>query len=103
MVVVHAVVFVLGVALVVSALFSAIRTFVVPRGVPDRLTRIVFLTMRLVFDLPSRRKRSGAHERTMAFYAPVTLLTLPIVWLACLLVGYTVIFWALGASSWGVA
>src|SRR5919109_2105866 len=103
MVVVHAVVFVLGGALVVSAPFSALRTFVVPRGVPDRLTRLVFVTMRHVFDLSMRGERSAARERTMAFYAPVALLTLPIVWLSCLLVGYTAIFWALGASSWGVA
>src|SRR5256714_2435937 len=103
MVVVHAVVFVLGGALVVSAPFSALRTFVVPRGVSDRLTRIVFVSMRHVFDLPVRRERSAARERTLAFYAPVALLPLPIVWLACVLLGYTAIFWALGASSWGVA
>ncbi|HKC76544.1 MAG TPA: hypothetical protein VKF37_20425 [Chloroflexota bacterium] len=103
MVVVHAVVFVLGGALVVSAPFSALGTFVVPRGVPDRLTRLVFVAMRHVFDLSLRPERSAARERTMAFYAPVALLTLPVVWLSCLLVGYTAIFWALGASSWGVA
>ena len=59
-VVVHAVVFVLGGALVVSAPFSALGTFVVPRGVPDRLTRLVFVTMRHVFDLSLRRERSAA-------------------------------------------
>jgi hypothetical protein len=103
MVIVHVIVFVLGGALVASAFFSAIRTFVVPRGVSDRLTRIVFITMRHIFDLPLRHERLAAREQTKAYYAPVSLLTLPIVWLACLLVGYTAIFWALGASSWGVA
>ena len=103
MVVVQAVVFVLGVALVLSALLSAIRTFIVPRGVFDRLTRTVFVVMRYVFDLLLHARSSAAHERALAFFAPVTLLSLPVVWLACLLVGYTAIFWALGTSSWGTA
>lgn len=103
MIVVHAVVLLGGVALVISALFSAIRTFVVPRGVPDRLTRGVFMTMRQVFDFPLRKGRHAERERALAFFAPVTLLLLPIVWLSCLLVGYTAIYWALGASTWGTA
>jgi len=34
---------------------------------------------------------------------PVTLLTLPIVWLTCVLLGYAAIYRALGASSWSTA
>lgn len=101
--VVHALVLVLGIALIFSALFSAIRTFVVPRGVTDRLTRIVFGVARRLFDLPLPGRSSAARERTLAFFAPVTLLTLPVVWLACLLVGYMAIYWAVGAASWGAA
>jgi hypothetical protein len=101
--VVQAVVLVLGVVLVVGIFFSAIRTFVVPRGGSDRVTRLVFITMRHLFDLSLSGRSSEARERTFAFYAPVTLLTLPVVWLACLLAGYTAIFWALGASSWSGA
>lgn len=101
--VIRAIVFVLGVAFVFSALFSAVRTFVVPRGVPDRLTRLVFGAMRHLFDLPLPKRRADARERALAFFAPVTLLTLPIVWLSCLLVGYMAIYWALGAATWGAA
>ena len=103
MVVVHAGVFVLGLALILSALSSAIRTFVVPRGARARLTLAVFVTMRFVFALIARRQQPAARERTLAFFAPVALLTLPIVWLGCLLVGYAALYWALGASSWGTA
>jgi len=102
-IVLHVLAFVLGAALVIAAVFSAIHTFVVPRGVPDLLTRIVFVAMRYVFNppLPLRRRRSFAtRERIMAFYAPLSLLTLPVVWLACLLTGYTALFWGLGAASW---
>ena len=100
MIVVHAGVFAVGLGLVLSALLSAIRTFVVPRGTPDTLTRAVFVTMRFLFDLLSHRQRPAAREQTLAFYAPVTLLTLPGLWLASLLAGYTALYWALGASSW---
>lgn len=103
MIVVHVGVFAVGLALVLSALLSAIRTFVVPRGTPDTLTRAVFVTMRFLFDLLSHRQRPAAREQTLAFYAPVTLLTLPGLWLASLLAGYTALYWALGASSWGTA
>jgi len=104
MVIVHALVFALGAALVAGALFSAIRTFIVPRGVPDRLTRTVFVTMRHLFDLPLSRMRSYARrERALTFFAPVSLLTLPVIWLSCLLAGYTALFWGMGAASWRVA
>lgn len=103
MIVVRALLFVLGGALVLTAVFSAIRTFVVPRGVPDRLTRFVFVNARYLFTLSLPGRGVPTRESRLAYYAPVTLLTLPVVWLSCLLIGYMAIFWALGASSWGTA
>jgi hypothetical protein len=96
-------IFILGGVLVFNAIFSAIRTFVVPRGVSDRLTRAVFILMRRLFAMPLPGVSVEARERGMAFFAPITLLTLPVIWLACLLIGYMAIFWALGAPSWGNA
>ena len=76
---------------------SAVCTVVVPRGVPVRLTRIVFLTMRRLFALRSRFADTyEERDRAMALYAPLTLIALPVVWLALTLVGYTAMFWALG-------
>ena len=43
--------FVAGVALVVIVLDSALRTFVLPRGVVVRLTRVVSVVVRRLFDL----------------------------------------------------
>jgi hypothetical protein len=103
MVIVQAVVFLLGSALVLSALFSAIRTFVVPRGVPDRLTGTIFTLMRYPFALLLQGRREAEREQVLAFFAPISLLTLPIVWLTFVLVGYMAIFWGLGASSWDTA
>lgn len=103
MLLIHIAVFVGGALLVLAALFSAIRTFVVPRGLPDRMTRYVFVVMRYAFDLPRSLVSKHTHERSLAFFAPVTLLLLPGVWLSFLLLGYMAIFWALGAVSWSEA
>jgi hypothetical protein len=102
--VVHVIVFILGAALVMTALSSAVTTFVVPRGAPPAgLTRGAFVLMRYVIEFSVRPASHTRREKALAYYAPVTLLTLPVVWLACVLLGYAGIYWALGASSWGAA
>ena len=103
MVFLRVLVFIVGVALAVRVVLSALRIFVVPRGAPDPYTRVVFQAMRFLFEQPWRLDRTTVREQTLAYYAPVTLLTLPIVWLAGVLAGYTAIFWALGAPSWNAA
>lgn len=100
----QAVFFVLGCALVFTAIVSAARTFVVPRGgAPDILTRGAFILMRSVCEAPLRWASPSRRERALAYCAPVTLLALPIVWLACVLLGYSAIYWGLGATSWSRA
>ncbi|MGQ0743167.1 MAG: hypothetical protein ACT4OS_02275 [Acidimicrobiales bacterium] len=89
-----------GVAVVLAVFLSAVATVVVPRGVPVRLTRAVFAAWKRVFALRSRPARTfEQRDRAMALYAPVSLVSLPLVWLAVVGVGYTAIFWALGAGS----
>lgn len=46
--------FVAGAAVVVLTFVSAVSTVVVPRGVPVRLSRLVFLTMRPLFEMRGR-------------------------------------------------
>jgi len=103
LIVIRIVVFCLGGVLALNALFSAIRAFVVPRGATDRLVRIVFVVMRYAFALVLWRRSKKTRERALAYLAPITLLTLPVVWLASLLLGYTGIYWALGRASWNDA
>jgi hypothetical protein len=88
---------IVGGSLVVAATFvSAISTVVVPRGVPVRLTRWVFTFYRSVFGLRARFVDSyEGRDRVMALYAPLSLISLPIVWLAVTLAGYTAVFWGL--------
>lgn len=101
--IVRVLVFVLGVAIVTVTLSSAVRTFVLPRSASDWIVGIVFLTMRQLFKLRTFRARTYAErDRAMAFYAPLSLLALLVVWLVCIMVGYTAMFWALDVGPWRV-
>lgn len=91
--------FVLGWLLVLGALRSAVRTFVLPRASSDAITGIAFRLTRRVFMLfagPS--KPYEARDRLMAYFGPVSLVVLPAVWLVIVLVGYASLFWAIGVD-----
>ena len=97
--VIRVVAFVLSGAVVILTVRSAIRTFVLPRSAPDTLMRAVFLCSRSLFSLRLRWTRTYAQrDGIMAFYAPVTLLALPPVWLSLICLGYTGMFWAVGVE-----
>jgi hypothetical protein len=97
---VHIAVFLLSAALVLVTLFSATRTFVLPRSASDRIARFVFLTMRRLFNLRTHFSSDYAgRDRVMALYAPICLLVLLGTWLALILAGFMGMFWALGAPS----
>src|SRR5712691_531670 len=79
------VVFLLGFLGAARTVLSAVRTFVVPRGDNDRLTRAAFRTIRKVFALiapPSRPYEF--RDRVMAYYGPIALILLPAWWLVLL-------------------
>ncbi len=90
MIVVQVVATAFGIALVLSTLVSALKTVVVPRAYQTRLTRMHFLALRRVFDRLARPSRSFAErDRVMAPYAPLALVTLPGVWVALIILGFT--------------
>jgi len=83
---------------------SAIVTVVVPRATQVLLTRWVFVSVRMLFMLRSRRATSyEQRDRRMARYAPFSLLTLAMTWLALVLVGYMLLYWSLGERPWRLA
>jgi hypothetical protein len=93
--------FIVGVAIVAGTLLSATRTYVLPRSARDRVARAVFLAIRKVFDFVCRRAATyHGRDRIMALYAPISLLVLDAVWLVLVLIGYTMMFWALGSPTW---
>ena len=94
-------IFLTGVILVVGTIFSALETFILPRGVSDRLTRLVFLGIRLFITIPLKRARNyEARDRIMAFYAPLGLLALVPVWYFIIAIGYAMVYWSIGMTSW---
>ena len=89
-----------GIVITWTALRSAVRTFVLTRSAPDPITGIVFRSVRVLFDIRVRfDKTYYQRDRTMAFYAPVSLLMLLITWLSLVLVGFMLIFWGSGVES----
>ena len=91
---------VVGVWLVYRVFASAIGTFVVPRAVPDFLTRLIAMVSRRLFDFRLYfAKGYSAKDHIMAYYAPVTLVMFPPVWLTLVTAGYTLIFWSFGERT----
>lgn len=82
-----------GIALIAIVVDAAVRTFVLPRGVVVRLTRLISVAIRVVFDVRLRFARTyEQRDRVMALYAPMVLLALVTVWLVMLVAGFTLIF-----------
>jgi hypothetical protein len=91
----------LGVAIVIGTLISAIRTLILPRRAPDRLNRLVFIIVRSFFDL--RLRSTSTYEkkdRTMELYAPITLIGLLTTWLICIQLGYSIMLWSINMTGW---
>ncbi len=101
MIAVRLLVLLAGSALVASTLLSAIRTVVLPRAEAAGLTRALFLTTRRLFDLVIRRLPSYEQkDRLMGLYAPISLLTLPLVWVVLVNAAFTAINWGNGVDTW---
>ncbi|HET7030149.1 MAG TPA: hypothetical protein VFI34_06540 [Candidatus Limnocylindrales bacterium] len=97
MIAVQVAVFALGALAAGRVVMSAIRTFVIPRGDNDTLTRLVFRATRRLFNIVASPRRSyESRDRIMAYYGPIALMTLPVWWLLLLTVSFAAMFWALG-------
>jgi hypothetical protein len=98
-VVIQVIVALLGALLVARTVLSAVRTFVVPRGDNDQLTRLAFRTIRRAFTLLAPASRPYEYrDRVMAYYGPIALVLLPAWWLILLAAGFAAMFWAFGLS-----
>jgi hypothetical protein len=93
----QAAIFVIGLLGALRVVFSAIRTFVVPRGDNDALSRFAFRTILKLFQLVASPSRSyEERDRVMAYYGPIALIALPAFWLVLLAASYAAMFWAIG-------
>jgi hypothetical protein len=100
MIAIQAIVFVLGLVLILRALLSAIRTFVVPRGAYDGISSMEFRLIGALFGRIARPNLSyERRDAILALFAPIGLVILPIVLLALVLTGFAAMFWALTPVS----
>jgi hypothetical protein len=100
MVALRVIAFVAGALVVILTVGAAVRTVILPRGIPSKLARVVFVNVRRAFRL--RLGRSATYEkrdRVMAAYGPVSLLALLVTWVALVLVGFTAMYWGLNGGS----
>lgn len=97
-------VFLSGLIIVVGTLISLTQTYVLARSARDPMAALVFASIRWLFN--ARASKASTYEerdRIMALYAPTLLLTLPMVWLTCITLGYMLMFWGVGVRPLGQA
>jgi hypothetical protein len=91
-----------AVAVAVLAVRSALRTIVMPRGIPDRLTRIVFRVLDAMTAWRAGRASSpGEVDRRTFSLALRLLLALLVTWLGAIWLAGTGLQWALSGGSAG--
>ena len=91
-----------GVVIILAVFDSALRTFVLPRGVSTFLGRIVFVSLRRVFDQFARESRTyETRDRIMALYGPISLFGLVFFWMGLVIVGFMLLYrGALEVTNW---
>jgi len=93
-----------GLLVVILTLFSALSTFVLPRAARSQLNRIVFGLLRRVFEFILHfAKTYERRDAVMAYYAPIGVLLLVPTWYILISLGFTAMYWSLGAGDWQTA
>ncbi|MBI3745688.1 MAG: hypothetical protein HY264_04040 [Chloroflexi bacterium] len=95
---------ILGALVAARALYSAIRTIILPRSSNDWVTRVAFIAVRAVLDLIAPPKRPYAwRDRVFAYFGPVGLLAAALTWILLVFAGFTLLFWGTGTTTLGQA
>jgi hypothetical protein len=97
MIALHVLSFIFGAAMVLAILGSALKTVVLPQEGMPRLSQAVFA---LVYRVLVHRSRTRARAvRLRALYAPVALVSLPLVWMLLMVVAFSFVFWGTGSLT----
>jgi len=84
---------VFGAALVIAVLISSLETVVLPRNGFTRISRSRLRDRRPA--LGQAMAEPGRRDNLRGLYAPVSLVSLPLVWMLTVTVGFTFIFWGI--------
>ncbi len=91
--------FAAGAAIVIYTGFAALRTVVLPRAASTMINRVVFISERKVFNVLAHERRTyPQRDRVMALYGPMCLVTLPFVWITLMIIGFTLMLWAINVQ-----
>lgn len=94
-------IFLAGLLTVILTLFSALSTFVLPRAARSQLNRLVFGFLRRIIDTVLHWVRTyEQRDAIMAYYAPIAIMLLVPTWYILICLGFTAMFWSLGAGDW---
>ncbi len=88
---------VFGVVLVMAVLISALETVILPRNGFTRISRAVFAVADRL--LIRRWHRQWVREDLRALYAPIALVSLPLVWTLAVTFGFSFVFWGVQSGS----
>ena len=97
MIAVHVLAAAFGAVLVFSVLISALETVVLPRDGYTRIARCVFAVADRI--LVHRWRNNDRQANLRALYAPVALVSLPLVWMLSVTLGFAFVFWAISHDS----
>ncbi len=97
MAVLHIVAIVLGTCVVLAILISALETVVLPQSGFTRIARFVFGIADRILVRNWNDVTRGTRMRGL--YAPIALVTLPLVWMLGVILGFTFIFWGLKTGT----
>lgn len=90
-------IFIFGLAVVISTLFSALSTFVLARSARSPISRMVFGILRRIFEkIMHLAKTFSRKDAIFAYYAPIGLMLLVPTWYVLITIGYSAMYWALG-------
>ena len=97
MIALHAVAALVGTVLVLAVLVSALETVVLPRNGFTRIARCVFAVADRI--LVHEWRNSDRRANLRALYAPIALVSLPLVWMIAMTVGFMFVFWGIKTGT----
>jgi hypothetical protein len=87
-----------GAILALAILGSALKTVVLPQEGFPRLAQALFAVVHRLLVHRSRTRERAIALRSL--YAPVALVSLPLVWMLLMVIAFTFIFWGTGSLTW---
>jgi hypothetical protein len=97
----HALAVLLGALVALAVLGSALKTVVMPQEGNPRLSQFVFAVVYRI--LVHRGRNDSATRQLRALYAPVALVSLPLVWMIFMMLAFTCVYWGTHDLSWSQA